>query len=152
MHFCLIFFFLSRQYTNHQRPPPGPPTNGMTPPGQPGQPGQPPPQQPPPVQPPPQRHHQQPSPNENMYANLGQHPQLPPNFQRQALHRAFSKLKTSLDMDGTLFPIFFRYYTLGDGLRKDPFRTFWVDFLDYNIIKGICIRSKFSPLSCNSRN
>jgi len=73
------------QYTNHQRPPPGPPTNGMTPPGQPGQPGQagqPPPQQPPPVQPPPQRHHQQPSPNENMYANLGQHPQLPPNFQR----------------------------------------------------------------------
>ena len=88
MHFCLIFFFLSRQYTNHQRPPPGPPTNGMTPPSQPGQPGQPgqagqpPPKQPPPVQPPPQRHHQQPSPNENMYANLGQHPQLPPNFQR----------------------------------------------------------------------
>jgi len=53
------------QYTNHQRPAPGPPpqgppTNGITPP----------------------RHHQQPSPNENMYANLGQHPQLPPNFQR----------------------------------------------------------------------
>ena len=27
-------------------------------------------------------HHQQPPLNENMYANLGQHPPLPPNFQR----------------------------------------------------------------------
>merc|ERR1711887_378857 len=50
------------QYTNLQRPPPGaPPTNGITPPP---------------------RNHQEPPPNENMYANLGQHPQLPPNFQR----------------------------------------------------------------------
>lgn len=47
------------QYTNHQRAaPPQPPVNG--------------------------RHTEtnQPPPNENMYANLGQHPPLPPNFQR----------------------------------------------------------------------
>ena len=51
--------FLSFQYTNHQRPPPPPApnaaSNGLI---------------------------QQPSPNENMYANLGQHPPLPPNYQR----------------------------------------------------------------------
>lgn len=48
------------QYTNHQRAaPPQPPVNG--------------------------RHteNNQPPPNENMYANLGQHPPLPPNFQRE---------------------------------------------------------------------
>merc|ERR1711874_771736 len=32
---------------------------------------------------PPPQHHQQPPLNENMYANLGQHPPLPPNYQRE---------------------------------------------------------------------
>jgi len=47
------------QYTNHQRSPSS--SNGMPTPA----------------------HHQQPPLNENMYANLGQHPPLPPNFQRE---------------------------------------------------------------------
>jgi len=50
------------QYTNHQRPPPPPAPNAASN----GLPKQ------------------QPSPpNENMYANLGQHPPLPPNYQRE---------------------------------------------------------------------
>lgn len=50
------------QYTNHQRP--QPPPAATTPPSR------------------VQHQAQQPSPNENMYANLGQHPPLPPNYQR----------------------------------------------------------------------